>query len=131
MRLVILQREVFVLEREDVLHVGIELHLRQRIGAARKLLARLIEVVQIEMRVAERVNELAGLQSSDLRDHHGEQRVRGDVEGNAQENVRRALIKLAGEFSGADVKLKQAVTRRQRHLFDLSGVPRADDQPPR
>ncbi len=64
---------------------------------ARKLQARLLEMVEIEVRVAEGVDELAGLQPGHLRHHHGEQRVGRDVERHAEENVGRALVELAGQ----------------------------------
>ena len=49
----------------------------------------LVEVVEVEVRVAEGVDEVADLQVADLRDQVGEQRVRGDVEGHAEEDVGR------------------------------------------
>ena len=45
---------------------------------------RLLEVVRVEMRVSERVDELAGLQSAHLRHHEGQQGVGGDVERHAE-----------------------------------------------
>src|SRR3569832_1535625 len=48
MRIVALEREVFVPEGEDVLHVGIDLHDGQRAGRPRELQPRLFEMVGIE-----------------------------------------------------------------------------------
>jgi hypothetical protein len=81
------------------------------------------------MQVAERVDEIARLQSADLRDHHGEQRVAGDVEGHAEKNIRAALVKLAAQLALAHIKLKQRVARRQRHRPDLARIPGGDDVP--
>ena len=50
------------MEREEVLHRRIEPHVRQRARRARELQARLLEMVEVEVRVAEGVDELAGLQ---------------------------------------------------------------------
>ena len=75
------------------------------------------------------VDEFAGFQSANLRDHQRQQRVAGDVERHAQEHVRAALIKLAAQFAFVHVKLEQRVAGRQRHLVDFAGIPRADDQP--
>ena len=61
--------------------------------------ARLLEVVRVEMQVAEGVDELAGLQAADLRDHQREQRVARDVERHAEKNIRAALVKLAAQFA--------------------------------
>ena len=67
----------------------------KRIRWTRQLLARLIQMIEIEMRVAESVNELARLQARDLRDHQREQRIGCNVERHAEENIGRALIELA------------------------------------
>ena len=80
------------------------------------------------MRVAEGVDELAGLQPRHLRHHHGQQRVGGDVERHAEEDVGGALIELAGQPAPGDIELEQAMARRQRHLVDVGRIPGGDDQ---
>ena len=64
-------------------------------------------MVLVQMRVAERVDELARLQAGDLSDHQGQQRVGSDVEGNAQKHIGTALVQLAGEPSFGHVELEQ------------------------
>src|SRR5258707_7648574 len=105
MSLIILQGEIPITETEDVRHLWVQCHHRQRIGTPRELLARLIEMVEIKMRVAETMHELARLQAGDLRHHHGEKRIGGDVEGHAQKDVRRALIELTRQSSLGDREL--------------------------
>ena len=83
------------------------------------------------MRVAERVDEDAGLEPAHLRHRHGQQRVGGDVERHAEEDVGRALIELARQRAVGDVELEQAMARRQRHRLDLRRVPGGDDEPAR
>ena len=63
---------------------------------AGELQAHLVEVVAVDVCVAQRVDEFTRLQAGNLGDHQGEQGVRGDVERNAQEHVGRALVQLAG-----------------------------------
>jgi hypothetical protein len=58
-------------------------------------------MVLVKVRIAKRMHEIAGLQARDLRHHHGQQRIGGDVEGHAQEDVGRALVELAGELAVA------------------------------
>src|SRR4029079_5814015 len=53
-RIVALERKVLVPEREDILHIRIDLHDRQLPCRARQLQPRLFEMVGVEMRVAER-----------------------------------------------------------------------------
>jgi hypothetical protein len=74
---------------------------RRRQRRARQLLARLLEVVRVQVQVAEGVHEVAHAQAGDLRDHVREQRVAGDVEGHAEEDVGRALVQLAAQAPSA------------------------------
>ena len=89
------------------------------------------------MQVAEGVDEIPRLVAADVRDHFRQQGIRGDVEGNSQKQIRAPLIELAGKPGPpalvrlVDVKLKQQMARRQRHLVDLPDIPRGDDVPPR
>ena len=62
-RFVVLEREILEPEREDILHRRIEPHGRQRARGAGKLEPRLIEMIEIKMRVAERMDEVARLQA--------------------------------------------------------------------
>src|SRR5215813_9740654 len=60
MRLVALEREVLVAEAEDVLHLRIEAKPRQGPWRAADLLLRLLEMVQIEMGIAEGDDQFIG-----------------------------------------------------------------------
>src|SRR5687767_8515743 len=130
MRIVILQSEVVVLEIEQALHGGIELHDRETARGARKLLARLVEVVEIKMRVAVGMHEVAGPESAYLRHHHREQRVRSDIERDAEKKVGAPLIELAGKPSAGNVELEERVAGQQRHLVEIPDVPGGNDEPP-
>src|SRR4051812_20990430 len=57
-RIVAFEREVLEAERENVGHGRVDLHHRQGTGWPRQLQPGLLEVVGIEMRVAERMNEI-------------------------------------------------------------------------
>src|SRR5689334_19170892 len=117
-RVVSLEAEVVEGEREEVLHRRVEVHHGKRARRARELLARLLEVVEVEVRVAQRVHEIARLEARHLRDHHREQRVGGDVEGHAEEDVRAPLVELAGELAVGHVELEERVARGERHARD-------------
>ena len=45
-----------------------------------------------------------------------------------EENIGAPLVELAGEFSLRDIKLKEKMARRQRHLIDIPHIPGAHDQ---
>ena len=131
MTAVVREGEVLVAETENVPHFRIQRDRGQRQRNTRELLVRLLEMIGVEMRVTEGMNELAGLQITDLGDHHGEQRIGGDVEGNTQEDVGAALVKLAGKPALGHVELKHGVAGRQRHAVHLRDVPGTHDVAPR
>ena len=100
-------------------------------GSRRELFARLLEMVQVKVRIAKSVDEVAGLEAGHLRHHQRQQRVGRDVERNAEEDVPGALVQLTGEPALGDIELEQAVAGRQRHLVDVRRVPGRDDEPAR
>src|SRR5688572_5050099 len=130
MRVVLGQHEIFETEIVNAFHPGIQLHPRERSEVAGELLARLVEMVLIQVQVAESVNEFAGAKVAHLRHHHGKERVGGDVEGNAEKQVGTALIKLAAQLALTDVKLEEHMAGRKRHAVELSDIPGAHDQAP-
>ena len=63
------------------------------------------------MGVPEGVDEVAHLQAGLLRDQVGEQGIRSDIEGDAEEDVGRALVELAREPALGNVELEERVAR--------------------
>ena len=117
------QRKVLVVKVKQILYVRVEVHLRQRARLARELQVHLLEVVEIDVCVARGVDELARLQAADLGYHHREERIGCNIERNAQECIRTALVELTGEFSISHVELEQAVARRQSHFIHFGRIP--------
>jgi hypothetical protein len=66
------------------------------------------------MCIAESVDKFARFVASNLCDHHKEQRIRGDIKRNADEQVSATLVKLEGELIvyGVDVKLEKDMAGR-------------------
>ena len=71
----------------------------------------------VKVQIAKGVNEFGRCETADLCDHPREQRIGGDVEWHAEEKICAALVKLATQLAVLHTKLKQHVTRRQRHLL--------------
>lgn len=67
-------------------------------------------MVGVEVTIAPGPDEFTGRKVADLRDHERQQRVAGYVERNSEENIGRALVKLAAEFAVGHIELKQCVT---------------------
>lgn len=63
MWIVIYQFEIFILEVEDALHIRVYLHLRQRTWFAGKLQFDLLQMIQINVRITECMNEIPCFQS--------------------------------------------------------------------
>ena len=96
MRLVAFQRKVLVAKSKQVLDRRVQVEPGEGIRRAAQLLPRLVEMVQVQVRIAERMDKVARLQVRHLRDHQRKQRIRSDVERHAKEEVRAALVELAG-----------------------------------
>ena len=94
MRVIALQLEILVLEVEDALHIGIDVHDGQFARFTGELQTCLVKVVQIQVGVARGMNELTGLQTCHLCHHLEQERIGGDVEGYPQEGVGRTLVEL-------------------------------------
>ena len=92
MRVVTLELEIVEGEIEEALHIRIDMQHRQGSRLARELLVRLLQMIEIEMSVAECVDELARLKPRHLCHHHGEERIGSDVERHTEKNVRTSLI---------------------------------------
>ncbi len=130
MRIVTDEFEIFELEVVNVFDGRVQFHLGQRSVIARKLLARLLEMIVVEMQVAKCMDEIARHEINNLGHHHREQRVACDVERNAEKKIAAALVKLATQLAVLDIQLEEDVTRWQGHLVDLGRIPCAHYQPP-
>ena len=114
MRVVARDLDVLELELVERGDRGVEHQRGQRPRLPRELETGLLEVVEVEVRVAEGVHEVADPEVGHLGDHVGQQRVAGDVERNTEEQVSAALVKLTRQLAVGHVELEQAVARRQR-----------------
>src|SRR5690554_1263951 len=105
-------------EIEQLLDAGVKYQPGGGTRGARELQFRLLQMIEVEVGIAQGVDKVAGLKAHHLCDHSGQQRVAGDVERYAKEDIGAALIELAGKPPFGHVELEQAVARRQRHFID-------------
>src|SRR5262245_58675106 len=89
------ERKLLESEGKQVLNFGVDPHRGERPRLSRELQPRLLEMVVIEMSIAERVHEFARLQIGGLRDHHRQECIRRDVERYAEKGVAAPLVHLA------------------------------------
>src|SRR5690606_36080723 len=105
--LIAFEREVIEGEGEQVLDLRVQPHGRQREGLAAQLQVSLLDMVGVQVAVTAGPDELTGLQIAYLCHHQGQQRVAGNIEGYAEEDVRRALIELTAELAVGHIELEQ------------------------
>src|SRR4030065_420570 len=128
MRVVVQQLKIIELKIEDRAHCGVEVYAWPRPRGARQLRARLFEVVAVEVRIAEGMDEIAGFESGHLGHHQREQGIGGYIERHAEENIGAALVELTGEPPVRHVELEESMARWQRHAVYLPHIPGAYDQ---
>src|SRR5690606_37973094 len=114
-RVVALEAEVVVAVVEDRLGTTPDHEPGQGPGVAGQLLAGLVEVIEVQVAITSRPDEVACFQARLLRDHFGEQGVGSDVERHAEEDVGAALVELAREPAAGDMELKERVAGSERH----------------
>ena len=83
------------------------------------------------MAVAARPDEVADREIRLLGQDVRQQRVRGDVERHAQEDIGAALVDLARHPAVRHMKLNETVAGGKRHAVELADVPSAHDDPAR
>ena len=123
--------DVLRAELEHRLHRRIESQGRQRSRLAGQLALHLLDVVRIDVRVSKRDHQVADGQARRLGDHPGQQRVGGDVERQAQEEVTAALVEAARQAALRHVELEERVAGRERHLGNFCRIPGTYDKPAR
>ena len=109
--IVINKREVLKLEVKQVLHIRVDEHLRQSTRVAGELQLHLLNMIEVDMRIAKGVHEVTCLQARHLRHHLQQQCIRCDIEWHTQEDIRRALVELQGQATISHIELKQGVAR--------------------
>ena len=75
MRIIALKLEILILEVKDALDIRIDNHLRQWARLTRKLQARLVKMIQIEVCITCGMDKVTRFEAGHLRHHHGEQGV--------------------------------------------------------
>ena len=71
MRIIVHKFEILVLEIEDALHLRIYLHLRKLARLTAELKLDLLEMVEIDVGVSGRMDEVSRLKAAYLSYHHG------------------------------------------------------------
>ena len=107
--IVALQSKVGIVEIKYRAYIRIESHHWQLSRCTGKLLAHLVEMVEVDVHVPERMHEVSGSIAALLGHHHGQQGIRGDVERHSQKDISAALVELAGEPPVRHVELEEGV----------------------
>ena len=111
-RLVTFELKIAKLEVENIFNTGVYFQFSKGIWLACALEFYLLQVVQVYMRIAQGMDKVARLQIANLRNHAGQQCIRGYVEWYAKKNIGAALVHRAGELSVGHIKLEHNMARR-------------------
>lgn len=113
--------------------------LRKRPRRPPQLHLQRLHMIHIHMRVPHRMRKRPRLKITHVRQHVRQQRVAGDVERHAEAHVAAALVELAVQSAPRffprhcrrpgirDVELREHVTGRESHDFQIRGVPGAQN----
>lgn len=130
MWVVVDELEILVAEREDILDIRIDNHLRERTRVTRKLQTSLLKVVEVEVRIAGGMDEVAHLKVAYLCHHLKQEGIAGDVERYAEEGVCTTLVELEREYSPtpfytrrSHIELEEAMAWREGHVRNICHVP--------
>lgn len=129
-RIVVQQEDIVVADLENTRRIILALHLRQRPWCSAELFHCLLQVVAVEMGVAEGVDEVANRQTTFAGHQLGQQGVGRNVKGDAEKNVSGSLVQLATKSAFGYVELEYGVARRQSclgHFGNIDRVPGGDD----
>ena len=107
--------EILVGEIVQILYSFVQPHVWQGERLPGQLQICLFKVIAVQVSIAQRMNEVTGLQAADLGHHQGEQRITGDVERHAEKNIRAALVELAGKPAVTYIELEEGMAGRQGH----------------
>jgi hypothetical protein len=119
--------EVCVGEPINILDIWVNFDFGEGSWDTLNLLLQSLDVIAVHVRITNGVYELSRLESTDLGHHYGQQRVGGDIKGDTQAHIGRALVHLAAEFPVGHVELAKHVARRQSHFVEICWVPRGHD----
>jgi len=119
--------KIIIAKAKDVLYLRVEFQLWERAEISRQLQLQLLNVVVVDVGIAEGMYKITYLELTNLGHHMHQKCVRCDVERHAQENICTALVQLAAELTIGHIKLEECMTWRQRHLIYKTDVPSVDD----
>ena len=94
MWIVVCQLKIFILEVENAFYLRVQRHVRQRTGITGQLQLNLLQMVVVDVCVAQGMYEIARFQAGHLRHHLEQQGVGSNVERYAEEDVGTTLIEL-------------------------------------
>lgn len=69
------------------------------------------DVIRIDVRIAENMDEFTDIKVREFRNHMCEQRVTGNIEWNAQSHITRSLVHHAAKFPIIHVELAHHMAR--------------------
>ena len=130
-RVVVFKGEVFVNEVKNRSSFRVDAHAGQRPWFATQLFVDLVQVVQVDVGISQRMDEVSCLEPGYLSRHLQQDGIRGYVERYTNEYVGTTLVKLQAQSTVRHVKLEEGMTGRKVHIGQVCHIPGADNDAPR
>jgi hypothetical protein len=115
--------EILVSKIKDIPYLGIDPHDWQLTWLPGELSFNLLQVIGVEMSIAESMHKLPRLQTCDLSQHHRQKGIGGNIEWHTQEDISTTLIELTRKPAFRHIELKQTMAGGQSHMVDICRIP--------
>src|SRR5690606_8133240 len=85
-------------------------------------------MIIINMNIAKTVDIISHFQFANLRYHHQQKGITGNIKRYSQKNIGTSLVQLKRKFSLGNIKLEHRMTGRQSHVWNFGDIPCGNDQ---
>ena len=102
MRVIVFEDDMVEIEIIYAFQTWVDRHLRELSGFTTHLFAHLIEVILIDMNIAEGMDESSRLDTEEMSEDMDEEGVRSDIERYSEKEICRSLVELTIELPSLD-----------------------------
>src|SRR5664279_843707 len=103
---IIHQSEIIISEFENICYITINYHPGKLVRFAGKLKIYLINMIEINMSIAQSMDKITRFKTGNLRYYHCQQGVRCYIKWYSNKDISASLVKLTRQFSAGNIKLE-------------------------
>ena len=128
--LVVHQLKILINKLKNTFNFRIQPHTGKGFGGTGELLFGLLQMVEVEVGIAQSVDKCPTGEAANLGHHHGQKGIACNIEGNSQKDVGTSLVELATELPLCHMELDKSVAGGQGHFGEVGRIPGREDVPP-